>query len=329
METVTLARYAMATRFEIVLQGDDESALRAAGEEALDEIERLDAQLSFYNPASQISRINALAAREPVKVEPRLFALLMRARDLHAALGGAFDITIAPLMKCWGLAGGEGRLPSEEELAAAREIVGMEKVILDPETDTVRFERAGMALDLGSIGKGYALESAAELLRELEIERAFLHGGTSTACAIGRPADSDAWKVAIEHPRYSELAASNPDEISDSDRERSTLTTIELSDEAMSVSAIWGKAFEVDGRTYGHVMDPRTGEPTEGAALSAVATPLAADTDALATGLLTLGAVGLPLLDGVASEARALIAERGEKLGSYEFYTRGLELELD
>lgn len=326
METVTLARYAMATRFEIVLQGDDESSLRAAGEEALEEIERLDAQLSYYSPSSQISRINALAAREPVNVEPRLFELLIRARDLHSAFGGAFDITLAPLMKCWGLSGGAGRLPSDEELAAARELVGMEKVILDRETDTVRFARAGMALDLGSIGKGFALESAAELLRDLEIESAFLHGGTSTACAIGRPADSDAWRVSIEHPRYSEGAASNPDEISDQDRERSTLTTIDLRDEAMSVSAIWGKAFKVNGRTYGHVMDPRTGEPTEGAVLAAVVAPLAADTDALATGLLALGAAGLPMLDGVAREARALVAERSEKAGEYAFHVRGLEL---
>ncbi|MFT4590425.1 MAG: thiamine biosynthesis lipoprotein [Candidatus Binatia bacterium] len=326
METVTLARYAMATRFEIVLQGEDESALRAAGEEALDEIEKLDAQLSFYNPASQISRINALAAREPVKVEPQLFELLRRARDLSAALDGAFDITIAPLMKCWGLAGGEGRLPSEEELVSARERVGMHHVILDQEKDTVRFEREGMALDLGSIGKGYALESAVELLRDLEIESAFIHGGTSTACAIGRPVDSEAWTVAIEHPRYSELAACDPNGLSEADRARATLTTVALRDEAMSVSAIWGKAFEIDGRTYGHVMDPRRGEPTEGAVLAAVVTPSATDSDALATGLLTLGAEGLPLLGKIAPKARALAAERGETTGDYEFHVRGLEL---
>ena len=193
METVTLARYAMATRFEIVLQGDDESSLRAAGEEALEEIERLDAQLSYYSPSSQISRINALAAREPVNVEPRLFELLIRARDLHSAFGGAFDITLAPLMKCWGLCGRRGAAALRRRNWRRRgRLVGMRRSdSRSGETDTVRFARAGMALDLGSIGKGFALESAAELLRDLEIESAFLHGGTSTACAIGRPADAD------------------------------------------------------------------------------------------------------------------------------------------
>src|SRR6185436_12336620 len=102
MPPVTLACNAMATRFEIVLHGDNPVALRAAGEEALREIERLEAQLSLYRPASEIFHLNARAAREPVKVSPALFALLQRAKRLHEETDGAFDITIAPLVRCWG-----------------------------------------------------------------------------------------------------------------------------------------------------------------------------------------------------------------------------------
>src|SRR5438477_13111440 len=102
MATVTLARHAMATRFEIVLVGDNAVSLRAAGEEALDEIERLEARLSLYRPTSEIAHLNARAAREPVRVTPGLFALLQHARQLHQESGGAFDITVAPLVRCWG-----------------------------------------------------------------------------------------------------------------------------------------------------------------------------------------------------------------------------------
>src|SRR5437763_2712409 len=106
--SLRLARHAMATRFELLLPGEDQVRLRAVGEEALDEIERVEAQLSFYRPSSEISNLNARAAREPVVVDPRLFRLLQRAQALSEATEGAFDITVAPWMCCWGFGGGSG-----------------------------------------------------------------------------------------------------------------------------------------------------------------------------------------------------------------------------
>src|SRR5438445_4849070 len=103
---VALAREAMATRFELVIYGENLSSLRAAGEAALDEIERLDKQLNLYNPSSEIAHLNARAAYEPVRVEPGLFRLLEHAQRLHQESGGAFDITIGPLVHCWGFMGG-------------------------------------------------------------------------------------------------------------------------------------------------------------------------------------------------------------------------------
>ena len=111
MQTVAVARHAMATRFEIVLHGGDPVALRAAGEEALAEIDRIEAQLSLYQPTSETSHLNACAAREPVRVTPNLFRLLQQSQKLHQETGGAFDITIAPLIRCWGFMGGTGQMP--------------------------------------------------------------------------------------------------------------------------------------------------------------------------------------------------------------------------
>src|SRR5437016_7256257 len=116
MATVAVARQAMATRFEIVLHGNNPVALLAAGEEALAEIERLEAQLSLYRPDSEIAHLNARAARQPVRVTPSLFGLLQQVQKLHQESGGVFDITIAPLVRCWGFLGGQGHFPSAEEL---------------------------------------------------------------------------------------------------------------------------------------------------------------------------------------------------------------------
>src|SRR5438874_4103276 len=208
MHTLAVARHAMATRFEIVLCGENEVSLRAAAEEALDEIERLDAQLSLYNPTSEISHINARASHGPVRVEPRLFRLLQHAQRLSRETEGAFDITVAPLMRCWGFMRGAGKLPSPAEVAEAREKAGMHLLELDESDYTIRLARAGVMLDLGSIGKGYALERATELLREAGVTSGLLHGGTSTVYALGAPPASNAWKVAVPKPEFAEQTIS-------------------------------------------------------------------------------------------------------------------------
>lgn len=291
--TLRLALDAMATRFELVLRGDDAVRLRAAGEEAFAEIRRLEAQLSFYRPESEVSRINARAAWAPVRVEPRLFRLLERAARLHALTGGAFDPTVGPLMRAWGFTGDGGRVPDEETLAEARRRTGMRHVRLDAETYTVAFERPGMSLDLGGIGKGYAIDEAVLVLKEAGVAHALLHGGTSTAYAFGRPREAEAWKVAVPAP-----GDAGGDDL---------LAVATLRDEALSVSAVSGKAFEAEGRAFGHVLDPRSGRPVEGAFLAAVATGSATDADALSTALLVLGPPAVDRLTDAFDGLRALV----------------------
>lgn len=290
MQTVSLAHHAMATRFEIVLHGKNPVSLRAAGEEAFREIDRLEAQLSLYRPNSEISYVNARAARGPVRVSPNLFALLQHAKRLSAETGGAFDITIAPLVQCWGFMGGGGKFPDAARLAGAKANVGMHFVHLNAPDFTVQFERDGVMLDLGAIGKGYAIEQAAEILRDAGVASAIIHGGTSTVCAIGRPSDSDSWKIGIENPQHRKDILSVRSGDKPGTVEKSLLATIPLKDEALSVSAVWGKYFQADGKTFGHVLDPRTGHPVERSLLAAVALPGATETDALSTALLVSGA---------------------------------------
>lgn len=287
---VTLARHAMATRFELVLVGTDESFLRAAGEEALDEIERLEGQLSRFRPESEISGINAHAAARPVPLEPRLFALLERAQALSEATDGAFDPTLAPLLECWSATTGER--PDPARLAAARARVGIRAVSLDPIARTIRFPQAGMALDLGAIGKGYAIDRAVELLRQAGVAAALLHGGTSTAYGLGAPPGAAGWRVAVREPLGRE----------------GFVASVVLRDRALSVSAGHGRTLGSAG--VAHVLDPRSGEPVTANLLAAVLAPSATDTDALSTALLVLGEAGLAGVVAAAGDGAALVVVR-------------------
>lgn len=301
----------MATRFELLLAGRPDTALRAAGEEALSLIHRLESQLSCYRPQSEIGRINALAAERPVRVDGEVFSLLLRARALHHQTGGAFDITVGPLMRCWGLNGRDcGRIPTEPELQEARDRVGMHRLELDEARGTVRFERDGMAIDLGAIGKGYALELAAARLRELGVASALLHGGTSSVQAIGESPEGCAWRVAIEHP----YAAASRTE----DR---VLSIVDLRDQALGVSAGHGKQFHAGDTWYGHVLDPRAGRPARAAQLAAVVCDSGTDADALSTGLLVLGAAGMARLP----RTRTLVVE-GDVSTPRRVHARGFTL---
>jgi thiamine biosynthesis lipoprotein len=294
----------MATRFELVLHGADPTRLRAAGEEALDEITRAEGMLSLYRPESEIAHLNARAAREPVRVSPLVFDLLLKARELSNETDGAFDISAGPLTRAWGFVQGVPNRPSGEELERCRSITGMPLVQLEPSDRTVRFHRAGVMIDLGAIGKGYAVDRAIEVLREAGVASALLHAGTSTVCTIGSPPGSGSWKVGIEDPRDQSMPGADNmlvrlQTVASTGREKpqkKLLLELELCDEALSVSSPHGKYFASEGVVYGHVVDPRNGMPVRSSATAVVVLPSATESDALSTALLVLGEKGLSKL---------------------------------
>lgn len=266
----------MATTFEIVLIGDDRDFLSAAGNEALDEVERLEEQLSVYVPTSEVLWLNERAAFEPVRVEPRLFDLLQCATRIGAETQGAFDVTAGPLVKAWGFYRQQGVVPSAETIAQTLEHVGMRHVILDEGDSTVRFDCGGVEINLGSIGKGYAVDRAAAVLRNLGVEAALIHGGYSTIYALGAPPDSDGWIIGVRHPLD----------------EEQHISTVTLRDQALSTSGSYEQFFEVDGKRYSHILDPRTGIPAQGMLSSTVIASSATESDALSTAFFVLGEEG-------------------------------------
>ncbi|HTK78787.1 MAG TPA: FAD:protein FMN transferase [Gemmataceae bacterium] len=268
------ARRAMATVFEVLLPYGRADA-QAAAEDALDLIDRLEAQLTVYRPTSEVSRLNRLAELASVPVEAGLFDLLAFAARLSEGTGGAFDITAGPLIKAWGFYRRQGRVPEPVELAAALGRVGMSHVELNPERRSVRFRKRGMEINLGSIGKGYALDRAAvQLWDEWGVRSALLHGGTSSVLAIGTPpGEARGWAVGIKHPWAPARR----------------LAIVRIRGRALATSGATFQNFEYNGRKLGHLLDPRTGRPAEGVALATAFAPAAAEADALATAFYILG----------------------------------------
>lgn len=293
-QPVRLARHAMATRFEWVLWGQAPERLRAAGEEALDEVDALESALSRYRGSSDIARVNAGAAVGPVRVSPGTFRLLERARSLSEVTDGAFDITVGALLRAWGFVGGTGSRPSPEAVRQARDTSGWHRIRLDASEFSVTFDRPGVELDLGALGKGHALDRALDLLTEAGVAHALLHGGTSSILTRGLAPDGRAWRVGLPGARDSVLEATG---LVAPPGEPSVTHSVELHDESLSVSAVWGKSFIEGGEELGHVLDPRTGEPVRRARCAAVVGPEAAVSDALSTALLVLGPEGRPLIE--------------------------------
>lgn len=270
-----LAIQAMGTRFELVLvAGDakrDEAHLRAAGEEALSKIEEVDRRLSLFRRDSLLAHLNRTAVSRPVSLDADTSDLFMLCDRVHRASGGAFDPTIAPLMRAHGLHDDSSPVPLLEP-SEAREHVGWESVLLDPAGPDVRFADPTW-IDLGGVAKGHGLDLAARSLREAGVQRALLHGGTSTVVALGAAPGEEAWTVAVGSGSEAPIAR--------------------LRDACLSVSAPDGREVSRDGRRISHVLDPRTGKAANhGVRTAAVATSLssgAALADAWSTALLVAG----------------------------------------
>jgi thiamine biosynthesis lipoprotein len=293
---VRLSRRAMATSFEIVLPFGTPD-VRALGDLAFGLLDELEAQLTVYRETSEVSRVNRLAAARPVPVEAGLFELLELASRIHGETGGAFDVTAGALIKAWGFFRGPRRVPSEAERREVLQRVGMEHVQLNRQGRTVRFLRAGLEINLGSIGKGYALDRMAARLRaEAKIASGLLHGGQSSVYAMGsEPTDPRGWAVGLRHPWQPERR----------------LAVVRLRDQGLGTSAATFQHLEHEGRKLGHVLDPRSGWPAEGMASASVVAPTAAEADALATAFYVLGMEGARTYCAAHPEVGAILLPEG------------------
>ena len=263
----------MGCLYAIEAYGSDAGRVRQAVEAALDEVDRLDRLMSHYKDHSELSRINREAAARPTAVSEDLFDVLATSLRYSRETAGAFDVTVGPLMTAWGFFRGDGRVPSAAALAAARGVVGSHHVTLDPARQTVSFDAPGVVLDLGGIGKGYAVDRAVRILTAGGVSAALVSAGGSTIFGLGSPPDRRGWDVAVQDP----IDASR------------TAMRVTLEDRALSVAGSSEKFFEVDGVTYSHIMDPRSAQPARGVLAVAVVTATGTAGDALDNAFFVLG----------------------------------------
>jgi len=267
---------AMGTVFTVAAYGRDERYLAQVVNEAFEEVDRLDAQMSNYRPESELWGINRNAARRPVLVEPRLFQLLQDSLRYSEETAGAFDITVGPLMKAWGFFRGQGRLPSRTELVGVLKRVGYRHLKLDGAQRQIQFDAEGIGLDLGAIAKGYAVDQAVEILRANGVSSALVSSGTSSLYALGAPPGERGWEITVRHPYEAEKVGD----------------VVYLKNYSLSVSGNYEKFFKLSGKTYCHIMDPRTGRPVENMLSTVVLAPRTTESDALSTAFFVLGVEG-------------------------------------
>lgn len=270
-------RRAMACNFEVRLNARPTGAsgpATAAALAALDLVEDLETQLTVYRDTSEVVEINRRAADGPVEVEPGLFGLLELADQIHHQSQGAYDLTSGPLSRIWGFHTRQGQLPKTEEIAQALECVGWGSLVrLDRDRQQIAFAKQGVEINVNSLGKGYALDLAAELLRGECVEDFLFHGGRSSLIACGHRDGNRGWNAGLRHPL-------NP---------RVRFAMFSLENEALSTSGSATQSFLHRGKRYGHLLDPRTGWPAEGMHSVTVIAPTAAEAEALSTAFYVMG----------------------------------------
>jgi thiamine biosynthesis lipoprotein len=300
----------MACDFVVQFPARSEDDATEHAVRALDLIEDLEDQLTVYRDDSEIIRINRTAAVAPMPVEPRLFQLLQLAQSIYHNTDGASDLTTGPLSKVWGFSRRAGRMPSAEEIRAALGQVGFQYIQLEEEQQTVAFHKPGIEINLNSIGKGYALDRAAELLDAGGIADYLIHGGKSSLLARGRPDDSSiGWTIGLRHPLWPEKR----------------LGELRLQNEALGTSGAATQSFRHRGRRYGHILDPRTGWPAEGVFTATVLAPTAAQADALSTAFYVMGPDEAARYCATRPAIRALVVCPTSRAGEVIVHTLNLD----
>lgn len=275
-----VAKPAMACTFQIYFSPHQGDETMEAAIDALELVEQLENQMTVYRD-SPMTYINETAPEEPIRVENRLFQLLQKGIELYEITHGAFDMTAGLLTKAWGFYRKQGRVPDATEIEQVLQDVGSDKIKVHPDNESIQYLAANLEINLGAIGKGHALDRVAEFMTQFGLENFLIHGGQSSVLAHGmrwkstdpKSSQADPWKVGLIHPLH-------PDK---------RIAEIKLNNKALGTSGTARQSFYHKGKRYGHIIDPRTGQPSEGVYSATAIAPTAAEADALATAFYVMG----------------------------------------
>ena len=273
----------MGTVFEITAYVSDNERAEIAFQEVFNEVNRLDKLMSNYKEDSNLSKVNREAVSGSVSCDDELAYIIEQSLKYGDATKGAFDITVGPLMKKWGFFREEGRIPDKKELELVLGWVSYKNVIVETETkkslirdsryeSVISFENPHTQIDLGGIGKGYAVDVATKMLRENGIRSALINFA-GNVYAYGSPAGRKSWAIGLQNPRSS----------------KNILGSFEIVDKAVSTSGDYEKFFIMNGERYSHIIDPRTGTPVKGVVSVTIVADDATMADAFSTGVFVMG----------------------------------------
>ncbi len=293
------SRLLMGTLVEITVVGEGEKA-KTAAEAIFSEIKRVEALTSFHSP-SELMRVNDNAGKGPVKTDPELLELIAESLRIAQKTHGAFDPTVGPLSRLWQFSGSnEPRIPEESEIREALTKVGWIRIKIDSAAGTILLPEPGMALDLGGIAKGYALNHVARIIEKLGVSGALVNIG-GDILALGEKEPGKPWRVGVEDPR-------NP---------RGIVAVTLLKDRVIVTSGDYERYFIKDGKRYHHILDPVTGYPADKLQSATIVGPVGVTLQPLGTAAFVMGVErGLKLVESVTG-AKGLLIDSEGNLSSY------------
>jgi len=280
------------------------------GQEAISkvfkEIERIENNLTVNKPGGEINLLNETAGKTKVKLSDEAISIIEESLEVSKLSGGAFDISIGPLVKAWGINTDTPTVPSDEKIKSLLKLVNYEDILVDTDSKTVELKKEGMAVDLGGIAKGYAGDRAVEIYKSLGVKSAYINLG-GNLLAYGTKPDGSLWKIGIQDPRGIT---------------GEYVCIIEVADKSIVTSGDYERYFVKDGKKYHHIIDPHTGYPSNSGLIS---TTIVADSsmiaDALSTATFVLGLdKGLELINSL-EEIEAVFITEDKKI----YVTDGLK----
>lgn len=303
LREVREVHYQMGTYLEITVWHDEPETAKRLIRDAVREVHRLDEILSNYDPDSALSHLNQRAGAGVTRVPAELFTLLAAAHEYSEKTAGIFDVTVGPLMQLWRQAAADNRLPSQKRLAQALAAVGYRNLRLCS-PDGVELARSDMNIDLGGIGKGYAVDRVTENFKTAGLGTALINFGGSSISAIGAPPGRNGWEIVVK---------------SMDDRLRGA---IYLRDTALSTSGSMGRSWTISGKKYGHLIHPLSGVPITEARTALVVTRSATRAEALTKPLVLLGKMALPTIETFSDTEAVVMPDNGAPSFSRQFRSR-------
>jgi thiamine biosynthesis lipoprotein len=275
-------------------------------EAGMAELRRLDAMMSLYKDDSEITRVNLAAGKNPVKVSPEMIEVVEHAAEISKLSGGAFDVTIGPLVVLWQVRLKEGKTPTDAEIARVRPLVNYQNIVIDKKASTIFLKKPGMIMDFGGM-KGYTADRVADLFKKRGISNAII-AVAGDIWVLGHREDGKPWRIGVQHPREHDK----------------TLTILDLSNKYISTSGDYERFVIKENKRYHHIIDPRTGQPSKGTISATLIGDKGAIIDPLTKVPFILGPdVGMKIVKKLGAEA-IIVDDQGKV-----FVTDGIKNLLD